>query len=200
MFSSPSIGSQPGLGPSSGLGTKFRNRKIRRVGEDRAPGRDRDHRLGEGAVEAQAARGESVDVGRLDLRRAIGADVVRPQAVDDQDDDVRPAVAASGGVRAHQRRAAVRRRQPPRRRPATAAESGSGASPSPPQGSWPIALEIPTTTLPTPGPGTARLDALDRLLRAPVRPSQLPAPGIARRLRERCRLRCPSGSGSRAAP
>ncbi len=30
MFSSPSIGSQPGLVPSSGLGTKLRNGKMRR--------------------------------------------------------------------------------------------------------------------------------------------------------------------------
>ena len=142
-----------GLGPSSGLGTKFRNGKIRRVVKIERRG-DRDHRLREGAVEAQAARGESVDVGRLDLRRAIGADVVGPQAVDDQDDDVRPAVAASGGVRAasgggQQRRAGSPRgaglQQPPaaqarlHRRPRV-------AGPSP----WKSLRRCP------PGPGTAR--------------------------------------------
>jgi hypothetical protein len=56
--------------------------------EDRAPRRDRDHGLREGAVEAHATGRQRVDVGCLDLRRAVGADVVRPQAVDDQQQHV----------------------------------------------------------------------------------------------------------------
>ena len=65
--------------------------------EDRAARRDRHHRLGERAVESHALGGQRVDVRCLHLRRAVGADVIRPQAVDDQQQHVH-VLARSGLV------------------------------------------------------------------------------------------------------
>ena len=65
---------------------------------DRPPGADGRYRLGVGTGEAQALFSQSVEVWGLDPAVAVGSDVVLPQAVYDDQDDV--GVAFCGGLAA----------------------------------------------------------------------------------------------------
>ena len=60
---------------------------------DGASGRQGGHRLGVGAGEQQALFGEGVEGGGLDPGVAVGADVVPPEGVYDDQDDVQPSPA-----------------------------------------------------------------------------------------------------------
>ena len=98
VFCGSSIGSQPGLVPITGFGFQLRNGKMRRLPKIERRAGTVTIASGKARVEVDAARGERVDVRRLDLRRAVAAHVVGPQAVDDHDEDVQLAVARGGVV------------------------------------------------------------------------------------------------------
>ena len=100
------IGAHPGVSRRPRWGCPAPKRPDPAAAEDRATSRDRGHGLRVEVAQAQATGGEGVDERRLGAA-SVGADVVGPQGVDDDHDEVRTRRGRGGRVE----RAGQRRRQ-----------------------------------------------------------------------------------------
>ncbi len=98
VFWGSSIGSQPGLVPISLFGVQSLYGKIRRLPKIERRAGTVTMASGKARVKRTPAVCERVDVGRLDLRRAVSAHVVGAQAVDDQQQDVQLTALGRGVV------------------------------------------------------------------------------------------------------